>query len=156
MMPRTCLLFTAVAAVAALTACASGADSGRYVESLLAVDNEFAAHSRAHGAADAFAAYLAEDAIELPRQGEAVTGRAAIVDGLRALDDGWVLDWTPVHAEASADGSLGWTWGRYALYRKDSPDSKATGKYLTVWRRGADGRWRAAADIGNQTPPTPD
>jgi ketosteroid isomerase-like protein len=155
-MPRTCLSVAALAAVAALTACASGADPGRYVEALLAADNEFAARSRAQGAADAFHAFLADDAIELPRQGEAVTGRAAIVDGLRALDDGWVLDWTPMHAEASADGTLGWTWGRYELYRADSPDAKATGKYLNVWRRGADGRWRVAADIGNQAPRAPD
>jgi ketosteroid isomerase-like protein len=107
-------------------------------------------------AAAAFGAYLADDAIELPRDGDAIVGRAAIVDGLEPLDDGWVLDWTPVHAEASSDGSLGWTWGRYELYREDSPHAKQRGKYLNVWRRDADGRWRVAADIGNVTPTVPD
>lgn len=140
----------------ALVGCASGGDPARDAESLLAADADFARHSRAHGAAAAFGAYLADDAIELPRDGDAIVGRAAIVDGLEPLDDGWVLDWTPVHAEASSDGSLGWTWGRYELYREDSPHAKQRGKYLNVWRRDADGRWRVAADIGNVTPTVPD
>ena len=135
-----------------LAACASGPDPAKEVEGLLEVDAEFARYSREHGAADAFERYLAEDAIQLPHQSDIVHGRVAIVDGLRALDDGWMLDWTPVHAEVSGDGSLGWTWGRYELYRRATPDAKSTGKYLNVWRKGTDGRWRVAADIGNQTP----
>ena len=137
-------------------ACASGVDSATQVESLLETDAEFARYAREHGAANAFDRFLTDDAIELPAETDVVTGRPAIVDRLRALDDGWVLDWTPVHAEASTDGSLGFTWGRWALYRAATPGSRSTGKYLTVWRRGQDGRWRAVADIGNQTPAAPD
>lgn len=142
--------------LATQVACAAGGDPASQVDALLGVDAEFARYSRQHGAASAFERYLTDDAIQLPRQGEAVTGRGSIVDGLRSLDDGWVLDWTPVHAEAATDGSLGYTWGRYELYRSATPDAKMTGKYLTVWRRGRHGHWRVAADIGNQTPPVPD
>ena len=140
----------------AQTACASGGDPATHVESLLETDAEFARYAREHGAADAFDRFLTDDAIDLQADSDAVTGRSAIVDRLRALDDGWVLDWTPVHAESSTDGSLGFTWGRWALYRAATPASRSTGKYLTVWRRGPDGRWRAAADIGNQMPAVPD
>jgi ketosteroid isomerase-like protein len=138
------------------TACASGVDPATRVESLLETDAEFARYSREHGAADAFERFLSDDAIELPTDVDVVTGRPAIVERLRALDDGWVLDWAPVHAEASTDGSLGFTWGRWVLYRAATPGSRSTGKYLTVWRRGPDGRWRVAADIGNQAPAVPD
>ena len=143
-------------ALVALSACASGGDPATHVESLLETDAEFARYAREHGAADAFDRFLTDDANELPTDADVVAGRPAIVDRLRALDDGWVLDWTPVHAESSADGSLGFTWGRWDLYRSATPDSRSSGKYLTVWRRGPDGRWRAAADIGNQTPAAPD
>ena len=143
-------------ALVALSACASGGDPATHVESLLETDAEFARYAREHGAADAFDRFLTDDAIELPTDADVVAGRPAIVDRLRALDDGWVLDWTPVHAESSADGSLGFTWGRWDLYRSATPDSRSSGKYLTVWRRGPDGRWRAAADIGNHTPAAPD
>lgn len=145
-----------LAVVFSLAACTPGSDAARHADELMAVDAEFAGYSRDRGAAAAFDRYLADDAIHLPRQGEAVSGRVAIVDGLRALDDGWVLDWAPVHGEASVDGSFGYTWGRYALYRAATPDARQLGKYLTVWRRDAQGRWRVAADIGNQTPPVPD
>ena len=149
----TCL---SIGALATLAGCANGGDPAREAEALLATDADFARHSRAHGAAAAFEAYLADDAVELPREGDAIRGRAAVVDGLRALDDGWVLDWTPVHAESSDDGSLGWTWGRYELYRRDTPHAKAHGKYLNVWRRDEGGRWRVVADIGNVAPAAPD
>jgi ketosteroid isomerase-like protein len=145
-----------IGALTTLGACASGGGAAAHVESLRAADAELARQSLARGAADAFDARLADDAIELPPGRGAVAGRTAIVDGLRALDDGWVLDRTPAHAEASADGSLGWTRGRYALYRRDTPHARETGEYLTVWRRGRDGRWRVAAEIGNPSPAAPD
>jgi ketosteroid isomerase-like protein len=148
--------FAICLALTAQVACASSRDPARGVESLLETDHEFARYSREHGAADAFDRYLADDAIQLPDRGEVIQGRVAIVDGLRALDDGWVLDWAPVHAEVSDDGRMGWTWGRYSLYRVATPDSRQLGKYLNVWRRGPDGRWRVAADMGNQAPPVPD
>lgn len=139
-----------------LTACAAGPDPGLGVEALLALDGEFARYSRDHGASAAFERYLADDAIQLPADREVVTGRASIVDGLRALDDGWVLDWTPVHAELAQDASMAYTWGRWELYRAENPGTKILGKYLNVWRRGPDGRWRVIADIGNERPRVPD
>lgn len=144
------------AACLLLSACAAGPDPALQVEALLALDGEFARYSRQHGASSAFERYLAEDAIQLPHDRMVVEGRASIVDGLRALDDGWVLDWTPVHAELSNDASMGYTWGRWELYRADKPETKLLGKYLNVWRRGPDGRWRVIADIGNQKPLVPD
>lgn len=145
-----------IGALTTLGACANGGSSAAHVESLRAADAELARLSLARGAAYAFDARLADDAIELPPGRAPVAGRPAIVDGLRALEDGWVLDRTPVHAEASADGSLGWTWGHYALYRRDTPQARETGEYLSVWRRGRDGRWRIAAEIGNPSAAAPD
>lgn len=67
-----------------------------------------------------------------------------------------MLDWTPVHAELAQDASMAYTWGRWELYRAENPGTKILGKYLNVWRRGPDGRWRVIADIGNERPRVPD
>jgi ketosteroid isomerase-like protein len=144
------------AATLLLAGCAAGTGPDLQADALLALDLEFARYSVANNVSSAFDHYLADDAIQLPRQREPVVGRAAIVDGLRALDDGWVLDWTPDHAELATDASLGYTWGRWELYRTDNPETKLLGKYLNVWRRGPDARWRVITHIGNQQPPVPD
>lgn len=118
-------------------------------------DRAFARMSVAENAAVAFRAYLSADAISLPERGDPVTGADAIAEGLEPMAD-YTLDWTPVAAESSEDGTLGYTWGRYRLFRRDNPDEVQVGKYLTVWQRASDGQWKAVADIGNHEPVAPD
>ncbi len=149
-------MMATILAAMVLFGCASTPDNGEMTAALLEVDAEFARYSVKHGAADAFDKYMADDAVSLPTQTDAIHGRENIVESLRPLDDGWVLDWTPVHATVSDDGSLGYTWGRYELYKKEAPDGKLVGKYLNVWRPGPQGVWRMIADIGNQKPPVHD
>ena len=139
-----------------LCGCASTPDQGEMAAALLEVDTEFARYSVQHGAAAAFEKYMTDDAISLPAQSDPIHGRPNIVESLRPLDDGWTLDWTPVHASVSDDGSLGYTWGHYELYKKESPDARTIGKYLNVWRPGGQGSWRMIADIGNQKPSVQD
>jgi ketosteroid isomerase-like protein len=65
-----------------------------------------------------------------------------------------ILDWRPVMAEVSNDGSMAYTIGDWNFYvrGKDSATSAGSGRYLTVWRRQADGSWKVMADIGTQRP----
>jgi ketosteroid isomerase-like protein len=142
-------------AVWGLVACAPTRGPDSPARELLLEDQAFARMSTERGAAAAFGEYLAADAIQLPERGDAIVGRAAITENLMPLAD-YVLDWTPVGAEASDDASLGYTWGRYRLHPKTDPDAVQVGKYLTVWRRSEDGRWRVVADIGNHEPLAPD
>ncbi|HET6438695.1 MAG TPA: nuclear transport factor 2 family protein [Anaeromyxobacter sp.] len=83
--------------------------------------------------------------------GEALQGRAAVVEGWSDLlqEDGPRLSWTPELSEISRSGDLGYTIGRYRLQRRttDGREAAQEGRYLTVWRRGADGRFRAAIDV---------
>ena len=65
------------------------------------------------------------------------------------------LSWHPVSAEVSADGSLGYTLGRYELAGRAADGTSrilATGRYMTVWRRQADGAWKVVADLGGPDP----
>ncbi|MDE3173123.1 MAG: nuclear transport factor 2 family protein [Gemmatimonadota bacterium] len=118
------------------------------VRALEATDDAFAAASREHGAASAFAAFAAPDAMIFsgPR---VVVGPAAIGDAYDAPGAG-DLDWRAVAGDVAPSGDLGFTVGRY-IYR--APGGRATGgKYLTVWLRLPNGRWRFVADGGNADP----
>ncbi len=104
----------------------------------------------------AFADAVAEDAVF---HGTTVLrGRVAVVEAwapLLAEDRATTLTWKPEHAEAAASGDLGYTRGTYRLTRRDGGGAQSTfeGSYVTVWRRGVDGTWRAAVDIGTDPRP---
>ena len=121
-------------------------------ERLLQVDKDFAKASEAKGAAEAFALFLAEDAMQLPGGAHPLFGRKAIVEN---MGSGYLLKWEPKKAEVAKSGELGWTWGTYELHTKDA-DGKPTvryGKYVNVWRKQKDGRWKVIVDLGNPSPP---
>jgi len=70
-------------------------------------------------------------------------------------ENGPRLTWAPDQVEASASGDLGWSTGRFEMTLRgaDGTPRTGTGWYVTIWRKGPDGRWRAVLDIG--TPPSP-
>jgi ketosteroid isomerase-like protein len=117
---------------------------------LLDADRAFAASSLDHGTAAAYYARMSEDALQLPANAPPVQGSRKVRDRLESLG-AQVLDWTPRQAEVSRSLDLGWTWGEWRLLESaESKNLLAHGKYLKVWKRGADGAWKLAADIGNQ------
>lgn len=62
------------------------------------------------------------------------------------------LKWQPVKVDVADSGDLAYTIGTWQLTgknRKGEPISM-TGKYVTVWKKQADGTWKVAADIGNE------
>lgn len=61
------------------------------------------------------------------------------------------IRWKPLYAEASQDGTLGYTLGVAEISSDDESGvrQKSNGRYLTVWRKQADGSWKAVTDLGN-------
>jgi ketosteroid isomerase-like protein len=66
----------------------------------------------------------------------------------------YVLDWSPKYAEVAKSGDMGYTWGTYNLAYKDEngEEQKSYGKYLNVWKKQTDGKWKVAVDMGNDSP----
>lgn len=121
---------------------------------LLETDVAFAEVSKAHGAAEAFRQYLAEDGLGFPSGSHVIRGRDTIYERMKATTTGQLL-WEPQHAEVALSGDLGYSWGTYTY---ETPDADGTpnisyGKYVNVWRKQADGSWKVIADIGNPSPP---
>jgi len=116
---------------------------------LLQVDRDFAALSESTDPKQAFAAYLAPNAMLIGRSGDPIEGYEA---ALASFGDeaGIDLYWQPQFAEVAAAGDMGWTWGRYQLLA--SGEQLYSGKYVNIWQRQADGEWKVRVDVGNQEP----
>lgn len=125
------------------------------IESLLAVDSEFAATSVDQGFSIAFPAY-AGDILLLTggRDHYYLEGNAEVVDWYAGWTPAEVLDWQPVIAGASHSGDLGYTIGNStdSYTYPDGNVEVAYGKYITLWLRQADGSWRFIADAGAASP----
>jgi ketosteroid isomerase-like protein len=59
------------------------------------------------------------------------------------------LSWVPAEVFAADGGDMAASWGRFTLVSTDPKVKTLTGRYVTVWRKGADGQWKAVMDIGN-------
>lgn len=115
---------------------------------LKSADSAFAALSVARGARAAFLSFAASEAILLGPPGTPMThGRDAIGAAFADFPADAVLDWAPVTADVAGSGDLGCTVGEASISGRNSYS-----KYLTVWKRQADGTWKFVADGGNARP----
>lgn len=108
-------------------------------------DQNFADASVRRGSGPAFEKFAAPNAIIVG--GPLVFGPADIgVANASGPND--VINWGPRFSDVSASGDLGFTVGD-ATFDIEGLGQIFT-KYLTVWRRQPDGRWRYVADLGNR------
>ncbi len=85
--------------------------------------------------------------------GEEITGKAAVQEAMEPYLSAVRLEWSPTRAAARAGSDLGYTVGRFRATPRENPDSViATGTYVTIWERQADGSWKVALDIGSPHP----
>jgi len=111
-------------------------------------DSAFAAMSVARGAQAAFLDFAAAEAVLLGPPGAPMThGRDAIGAAFAGFPADAVLEWAPVWADVAGSGDLGCTVGEASVLAR-----KSYSKYLTVWKRQADGTWKFVADGGNARP----
>ena len=89
---------------------------------------------------------------QVDEQGAPVTGHAAIRAYMQGpfADLKFQLTWAPVEANVPEDGNLGFCWGRWTL-RAGAQESH--GRYLDIWKRGTDGKWKLLFDVGEDQPP---
>jgi len=113
----------------------------------VAADLGFARLAGDSGAAIAFERWAAPDAHMFAGGGMLVTGAKAIASVMSAPAT-WT--WHPVVAGAALDGSMGWTVGEAVITAADGHSGPS--KYLTVWKRQADGSIKYYTDGGNGRP----
>lgn len=118
---------------------------------VVAADAAFAARADSAGPAVAFAEYAADDGVSLGARPVPACGKAQIGAQFQGSAPG-DLRWAPSTGDAAASGDLGYTVGSATVRGQTGT---VHSKYLTVWKRQADGSWRFVADGGNAMPAVP-
>jgi ketosteroid isomerase-like protein len=111
---------------------------------------------------DKWVAHYTDDASVLLPNTPILTGKAAISGGLKPMlsDPNFAVTFGATKLDVAKSGELGYTQGTYSL-TLSNPKTKAPiieqGKYLTVYRKQADGTWKAVEDtfMADAPPPGP-
>jgi ketosteroid isomerase-like protein len=122
-------------------------------DTLRALEAEFMKAAADRGSAG-YMSYYADNAVEVPNGEPLIPGKANIAKTMAFLDDkNNHLTWTPVGADISASGDLGYTYGNYEFSTpgKDGKQVVQHGKYTSIWKKQRDKSWKVVLDMGNST-----
>jgi ketosteroid isomerase-like protein len=123
-------------------------------DTLRQLEADFMKAAAEHGS-QGYMSYYAEDAVEVPNGKPLIQGKANIAKTMGFLDQkDNHLTWTPVGADISASGDLGYTYGTYEFHSKDKDRKPVVdhGKYTSIWKKQRDGSWKVVLDMGNASP----
>ena len=131
----------------------SGEADSSLKEKIIKTDKEFSEKSVKEGIAAAFIAYADKDVILMRDKQFPILGIEELKEYYSKIKNGNAkLEWSPVKAEISKSGELGYTFGDWIYSAKDSKDT-VFGNYVTIWKKQKDGSWKFVLDGGNTTPP---
>ena len=136
-------VLTAVVLVSA--GCARSANVEQERTALMTADREW---SQTTTDPDKFASFVAADASFYPPGMPVVKGQAAVKDVFKQMSSapGFTLQWSADKAEIGGAGDIGYTTGTYQAAQGGGSER---GKYVTVWKKQADGQWKVVEDIFN-------
>ncbi len=106
---------------------------------------------------DIWVANYSDDAVVLSPNQPAAAGSEAIrnsISGLLGLP-GLQLTWQPIKVEVSRSGDMGYIRGAYQLSFDGGNGTRISdhGKYIEIWKKQADGRWKCTIDMFNSDVP---
>ena len=143
-------LLLAVVCVTGLTTAAAAEDVRQAIEQTNA---RFVEAFKA-GDAATIASLYTETAKMLPPDTTEIAGREAIQAEWQSWIDDGLKDLTLEAQEVEASGDLAYEIGSFSLQAPTENNEMvtATGNYVVVWKRGADGDWRLHVDTWNDAP----
>lgn len=153
---RTKLVIAVICLVMVLASCSRPSpDLDQEGRAVLTAEREWAAAARDRDL-ERSVSYMAEDAMMFPPADAPVIGKAAIREYMASAfaTPGFSVTWEPEKVVVAHGGDLAYTHGRsvYTLPGPEGTIQTMHGKGVTIWRRGADGRWRCVMDIWNEAP----
>ena len=107
------------------------------------------------GDAAGVAALYSETAMLLPPDASQIQGRQAVQDTFQAMIDDGFKDIVFEVVEVEVSRTFAYEIGLFSVKYPAENDqmATATGNYLAVWKREADGVWRLYRDTWNDAPP---
>lgn len=130
---------------------AQNASQAHPAQAVMDADRAFAAKAQEVGAGKAFSLF-AEPRVHMLNDAVPGSDGAALQT---LFDPQMVLQWAPVDGAISNDGTLGYTWGKATRYRTTADGKReelGPSRYVTIWRKQADGSWKFLADGGLHGP----
>jgi ketosteroid isomerase-like protein len=121
---------------------------------LLELEGRFS-EAVAAGGGKAFVTWFAEDAVTLNNGRPAIQGRGNIAAQANWDPRNYQLTWVAEGAQMGPSNDMGFTWGTYEGRSKDKNGEPVvtTGRYITVWRKQPDGKWKVAMDASANAAP---
>ncbi len=117
---------------------------------LFGLEKKFAAAVAERGGAG-FASFFDKDGVTLGNRTAAALGQAAIAKQAQWQPQDYQLTWTPEGGELAPAGDMGFTWGHYEGHAKNAAATR--GRYMTIWKKEADGTWKVVLDSSNDDAP---
>jgi uncharacterized protein (TIGR02246 family) len=150
--PKAAIVVACACAMSLATSHSALAQAGDAKKGVDAGNKAWAA-AIAAGNAAAVAALYTDDALVMPPNGEAVTGRPAIEKAFQGMIASGVKQATLTAKEVEAHGDTATEVGAYSI--KDAAGKEIDrGKYIVVWKR-VQGQWKLHRDIWNSNLPMP-
>jgi uncharacterized protein (TIGR02246 family) len=107
---------------------------------------------------DKVVSFYSADAMVLPANAPIATTKEAIRNLWQdVLAKATSISWTMSKAEVAKSGDVAYASGTYELSMPDATGKSVNdrGKYMVVWKKQSDGKWKAVADIWNSDLPAP-
>lgn len=110
--------------------------------------------------ADKVSTYYADDSVLMASGMAAVSGKDAIHAALKHMvtDSALSLKFHATKVDVAKSGDVGYAQGSYTMTMTDPATKKVMndhGSYVTVYRKQADGSWKAVSDIATSEVPPP-
>jgi ketosteroid isomerase-like protein len=106
---------------------------------------------------DKTVSYYSDDATVLPPNAPAATTKEAIRKVWQDMlaTPGFVISWKATKIEVAKSGDLGFVSGTYEVTMNDASGKPVSekGKYVEVWKKQADGKWKCGTDTWNSDLP---
>jgi ketosteroid isomerase-like protein len=151
---KKCLLAFALLLPLAL---AAAPDKEKLKKEVAAMEDAFCAMAAEKGLLAAFTHFAAPDVAFIDTDPRKFRGLDAVRERMGPDQPGVKLTWSAYFTDVSADGTLGYNYGRYES-RRPGPDGSEVvrgGWFLTIWKRQPDGTWRYVMDNGTPDRPAP-
>lgn len=126
-------------------------DNNKEKEAIRQTDIDFSNYSGEHGMEAAFLKFIADDGVLLRPNMRPIEGIEKVRQLFKEGDASFTLVWSPLFADVSQSGDLGYTYGTFNLTGKNDKgeEIKRDGTYITIWRKEKDGNWKFVLDTGN-------
>lgn len=149
------LIITLALGLTAAAICS--ADTKNIEQALRDLDAEWSKAASAKDL-DKTVSYYSDNAVVLPPNAAIATTKEAVrnvwKDTLATTVSG---SWKATHVDVAKSGDMAWITGTFEWSTKDASGNTTNdrGKYLEVWKKQADGKWKCVADTWNSDLPAP-